>query len=315
MAHVSTTSANQAAGKSGEVPADRGRGRKARDNIAGWGFVAPFAVLFLVFLAWPIAYGGYLSFTDLSLAGSGGDLVGFTNYAEAFTDPDMWQALRNTLVFTIMSTVPLVLVAMALALLVNIGLPGQWLWRLAFFLPFLLASTVVAMIWSWMYNPQLGLLNDFLATFGVDNIAWLQDEQYAMLSVVITTVWWTVGFNFLLYLAALQNIPDQLYEAASVDGAGGFRKLFSITIPQLAPITVLVVILQILASLKVFDQIYMMTSGGPAGATRSIVQYVYDTGFTGYRLGYAAAISYVFFVIIIIVSVVQFWFNSRRRAT
>lgn len=186
----------------------------------GWGFAAPFAVVFLLFLVWPVIYGFWLSFTDESLTGAGGDLVGFANYAEAFADADMWRGMANTLVFTLLSTVPLVVIALVLALLVNTGLPGQWLWRLSFFMPYLLASTVVSMFWIWLYNPELGLVNDVLGKIGIDGVAWLQDEKFAMIAVVITTVWWTIGFNFLLYLAALQNIPQQQYEAASLDGAG-----------------------------------------------------------------------------------------------
>jgi len=130
--------------------------------------------------------------------------------------------------------------------------------------------------------------------------------------VVVMTVWWTVGFNFLLYLTALQNIPDHLYEAAALDGAGRWRRLVSITLPQLAPTTVLVLVLQMLASLKVFDQIYQMTDGGPGGDTRPILLYVYEVGFTGYRLGYASAISYIFFFLIIIVSIAYMVISSRR---
>jgi ABC-type sugar transport system permease subunit len=289
------------------------RTKERRDTIHGWGFAAPFVIAFALFLVWPIIYGFYLSLTGQSITGANSGLVGFDNYAEAFADADMWRSLGNTLWFTVLSTVPLVLVALILALLVNLGLPGQWLWRLAFFMPFLLASTVVSLFWSWMYNPQLGLINDVLGTFGIPETAWLTDPRWAMIAVVITTVWWTVGFNFLLYLAALQNIPETQYEAASLDGAGKWRQLFSITIPQLGPTTLVVLILQFLASLKVFDQIYQMTNGGPGGATRPVVQYIYETGFTGYRLGYASAISYVFFALILIVALIQIGVQSQSR--
>ncbi|WP_114560341.1 carbohydrate ABC transporter permease [Desertihabitans aurantiacus] len=293
---------------------DRSPARRRRDTIAGWAFVGPFTLLFLAFLVVPILLGLWQSFTSLSLTGANNTFVGLANYAEAFGDADMWNALGNTTVFTVLSTVPLVLVALVMALLVNMGIKGQWFWRLAFFLPFLLASTVVTLFWEWMYNPELGVINDVLTRFGAEPVSWLQDQNTAMGAVVVTTVWWTVGFNFLLYLAALQNIPHVQYEAAAIDGASAWRQLFSITLPQLGPTTVLIVILQVLASLKVFDQIYMMTQGGPAGATRSIVQYIYDTGFTGYRLGYAASISYIFFAIIVVLSLVQARIAVRRSS-
>jgi multiple sugar transport system permease protein len=310
-----TTTAVPAATTAAPPQAPRVYGNKRRrEHLTGWGFVAPFAVLFLLFIVGPLLFGVYLSFTDKSLTGAGGDLIGFTNYAEAIRDGDMWRSMGNTLWFTILSTVPLVIVALVMALLVHEGLPAQWLWRLSYFMPFLLASTVVSLFWIWLYNPQLGLINDALTTLGLQNVAWLQDPNVAMPAIVIATVWWTVGFNFLLYLTALQNIPDQQFEAAAIDGAGKWRQLFSITIPQLTPTTIVIVILQVLASLKVFDQIYQMTAGGPGGATRSIVQYIFETGFTQYRFGYSSAISYVFFIIIIIVALLQFRVTNRKGA-
>ncbi|ONI69064.1 sugar ABC transporter permease [Kribbella sp. ALI-6-A] len=289
--------------------------RARRDeSLTGWAFAAPFAVLFVLFLVVPAGYGLYLSFTGETLTGANSDLVGFANYAEALGDPDMWRSFGNTVWFTVLSTIPLVVLSLAFALLVNLGLPGRWLWRLSFFLPYLLASTVVVLFWAWMYNPKLGLFNGVLAEFGIAPIAWLQNPNVAMISVVLTTLWWTIGFNFLLYLAALQNIPEQQFEAAAIDGAGKWRQLFSIVIPQLAPTTALILTLQVLASLKVFDQIYMLTNGGPAGSTRPIVQYIYEAGFTGYRFGYSSAISYLFFAIIVAISIAQYKLINRRSA-
>jgi multiple sugar transport system permease protein len=282
----------------------------------GWSgliYLIPFLVLFLLFLVWPTIYGFYLSFTDRNLAGaSGPKLVGLANYAEAFGDPLMWRTLGNTVVFTVGSTVPLVIVALALALLVNMKIRGRWFWRLSFFMPFLLASTVVSQIWIWLFNPDLGAANAVLKTFGITGPAWLQDPGTAMAGVIVATVWWTIGFNFLLYLAALQNIPAQVYEAAAVDGASSGRRLWSITLPLLGRTTALVVALQVLASIKVFDQIYQMTGGGPNDSTRSILQYVYDAGFSNYRLGYASAMSYIFFAIVLILSLVQLRITSRK---
>jgi ABC-type sugar transport system permease subunit len=288
------------------------RRRRRSENLRGWAYVAPFLIAFGLFLIWPTIYGLWMSFTGVSLAGTKDEFIGLDNWAEALSDPEVWSSLGNTAWFTVLSTIPLVAIAMGLAVLVNLGLPGQWFWRLSFFMPFLLASTVVSQFWNWMYNPQLGLINEVLGRLGITGPAWLQDPNTAMFAVVITTVWWTIGFNFLLYLAALQNIPQQLYEAASLDGAGAWRSFRSITLPQLAPTTVLVLVLQLLASLKVFDQIYQMTSGGPGGATRPIMLYIYEVGFTGYRLGYASAISYIFFFLIIIVSIASMVISSRR---
>lgn len=286
---------------------DRGEQRVA------WGFLTPFLLAFALFLVWPLLHGLYLSFTDQSLTGAGGSFVGIANYVEALGDPVMWRSLGNTAWFTVLSTVPLVALALVMALLVQRGLPGQWLWRLSFFMPYLLASTVISQIWVWIFNPQIGAANGILEAFGLEPIAWLQNPDTNMLAIVVATVWWTVGFNFLLYLAALQNIPETQYEAASIDGAGEGRKLWSITLPQLGPITVLIVILQVLASLKLFDQAYQMLGGIASETTRSIVQYIYESGFVGYRFGYSAAISYVFFAVIVIFGVIQTLVTRRRR--
>ncbi|MDQ0615102.1 multiple sugar transport system permease protein [Microbacterium sp. W4I4] len=291
----------------------RTAGFQRREQLVSWAFLAPFLLAFALFLAWPIVHGIYLSFTDQSLTGAGGGFVGFANYAEALGDPIMWQSMWNTVWFTLLSTVPLVAVALLMAALVDRGLPGQWLWRLSFFMPYLLASTVISQIWVWIFNPQIGAANNILKALGLEPLAWLQNPDTNMLSIVIATIWWTVGFNFLLYLAAMQNIPSQQYEAASLDGANAWRQFWSITLPQLGPATVLILILQILASLKLFDQAYQMLGGVASDTTRSIVQYIYEAGFVNYRFGYSAAISYVFFALIIIVGVAQALVTRRKK--
>jgi multiple sugar transport system permease protein len=273
-------------------------------------FIAPFLVVYVAFLVWPLLLGLRMSLSSVNIAGSNDGFVGFANYAEAFGDPRMWRSLWNTLLFTVLSTVPLVILGLVFALLVHNLRFVRWLWRLSFFAPFLLPSAVVSMLWLRMiYPPGFGLLNGSLGT----DILWLGDPSVAMWSVVMTTVWWTVGFNFLLYLAALQSIPEQLYEAASIDGASAWDKLRSITLPMLRRTTGLVVVLQLLASLKVFDQIYLMTGGGPEDATRPIIEYAYDIGFTGYRVGYASAVSYILFVLIVAVSLVQLRLLRKRE--
>ncbi|SNS35229.1 carbohydrate ABC transporter membrane protein 1, CUT1 family [Streptosporangium subroseum] len=273
-------------------------------------FIAPFLVVYVAFLVWPLLLGLQMSLSSVNIAGSNDGFVGFANYAEAFGDPRMWRSLWNTVLFTVLSTVPLVILGLVFALLVHNLRFMRWLWRLSFFAPFLLPSAVVAVLWRQMiYQPGFGLLN---GTLGTDSL-WLGDPNMAMWSVVMTTVWWTVGFNFLLYLAALQSIPEQLYEAASIDGASAWDKLRSITLPMLRRTTGLVVVLQLLASLKVFDQIYLMTGGGPEDSTRPIIEYAYDIGFTGYRVGYASAVSYILFILIVAVSLVQLRLLRKRE--
>ncbi|WP_043641078.1 carbohydrate ABC transporter permease [Nonomuraea candida] len=273
-------------------------------------FVAPFLLIYVVFLVWPTLLGFKMSFSSVNIAGGNDHFVGFANYAEAFADPRMWRSLWNTLVFTVLSTIPLVLLGLVFALLVHHLRFVQWLWRLSFFGPFLLPSAVVSILWLQMiYPPEYGLINGTLGT----DVLWLGDPSVAMWSMVLTTVWWTVGFNFLLYLAALQAIPRHLYEAAAIDGATAWDRLRSITLPLLGRTTTLIVVLQLVASLKVFDQIYLMTGGGPQDATRPIIEYAYDIGFTGYRTGYASAVSYILFALIVIVSLAQLRLFRKRE--
>ncbi len=303
-------SARTASARAGSGPVTVHRSWKEH----GLMFVGPFFVVYAVFLLWPLVYGVGLSLRSDNITGSGGTFTGFDNYVAALQDPAVWSSLWNTVWFTVLSTVPLVVMGLVLALLAHHLRFVQWLWRLTWFAPFLLPSGVVSLLFMWVIYPSdFGFADQLLAVFGLHpGIGWLTDTRYAMLSVVLTTVWWTVGFNFLLYLAALQAVPAHLYEAAELDGAGGWQRLWHITLPMLRRTTGVVVVLQILASLKVFDQIYIMTGGGPDESTRPILQYVYETGFTGYRIGYASAVSYIFFALIVIVSLVQLRLSRRN---
>lgn len=278
-------------------------------------FIAPFLLAYAMFLLWPLVYGVGLSLRSDNITGDGGEFVGFDNYTEAFRDDNVWSSLWNTVWFTVLSTVPLVVMGLVFALLAHHLRFVQWLWRLSWFAPFVLPSGVVALLFLWVIYPSdFGFADQLLAEFGLHpGIGWLTDERYAMLSIVLTTVWWTVGFNFLLYLAALQSIPQHLYEAAELDGAGPWHRLRHITLPLLRRTTGVVLVLQILASLKIFDQVYIMTGGGPDDSTRPILQYVFQSGFTGYRIGYASAVSYIFFALIVLVSLIHLRL-SRRNA-
>jgi multiple sugar transport system permease protein len=249
-------------------------------------FLAPFLLLYLLFIVGPAVYGLVMSF-------------------------DFWSALWHTVWFTILTTPPLIVLALVFALLAERASKARWFFRLAFFLPYILPSAVVALIWIWMYTPALGLLSRTMTALGFAEPNWLGDPDLAMVSLALTTVWWTLGFNFVLYLAGLQEIPRDLYEASAIDGASPWQQIRRITLPLLSRTTSLVVVLQIIASMKVFDQMYIMTQGGPNFATRSVLQYVFDVGFTDFRTGYAAAASTLFFVVVLGVSTV--WLVMTRR--
>jgi multiple sugar transport system permease protein len=267
--------------------------------------VSPFFVVYVLFLLWPVVGALWSSLFDESLGAVSTTFRGLGNYEELLGDGDFWAAMWHTVLFTLLSTPPLVLLALGLAILVNRALPAQWLFRLAFFAPYVLPVSVVVLLFNWIFQPGFGLINGYLTRLGLAEVNWLGAEGTAMLAVVLLTVWWTLGFNFVLYLAALQDIPREIYEAAAVDGATPWQLIRRITIPLLAPTTVLVIVLQVVASLKVFDQIYLLLQGGPNFSTRPAVQYVFESAFTQYRVGYASALSIVFFLAIVLVSLLM----------
>jgi multiple sugar transport system permease protein len=300
------------AGSGTLAPTSPGRQRRRHDDRSAWWFLAPFLVLYLLFVIGPTIYAFILSLFNGSLVKPGlGSWAGLGNYAEATQSPDFWSSLWHTIYFTILTTPPLVILAFVFALLADRAVRGRAFFRVAFFLPYVLPSAVMALIWIWIYTPALGLAEGWLSAIGITAPSWLGDPSWAMPSVAMATVWWTLGFNFVLYLAGLQDIPRELYEAASIDGAGPVQQMFRITIPLLGRTTTLVVVLQVIASLKIFDQIYIMTSGGPNFSTIPSLEYIYDQSFTNLRIGYGSAVSMLLFLVILAVSFV--WLAIVRR--
>jgi multiple sugar transport system permease protein len=279
---------------------------------AATGMLLPFGVLYALFLVLPSLYALLMSFFQTSLVRPGlSGFAGLDNYRQVLTSGDFWASVAHTILFTVFTTPPLVAIALLLALLADRLRRGQWVYRLVFFAPYVLPSTVVFLVFSWMYTPGIGLIDGYLARIGAAPISWLTDPRLAMAAVVLMTVWWTLGFNFVLYLAGLQDIPRELYDAAEVDGARRWHQIWSITVPLLGRTTTLVAVLQVIASLKVFDQIYLLLGGGPNYETRPAIEYIYDVGFTGYRVGYASAVAVVFFAIVLAISAI--WFRIVRR--
>lgn len=277
-------------------------------NRAAWLFIAPFAVFFVLFLVWPTLYMVIASFFSTSVVQPGlGPFAGLENYREMFTSREFWLSMWHTVQFTLYTTPPLVVLAFLFAVLVNRLKRGQTLFRVAFFVPFILPSATISLIWLFIFTPATGLWPLIQGLFGADAPSpVLATPNLAMLGIAAATVWWTIGFNFILYLAALQDIPRETYEAASVDGAGPFQQIRYITIPLLSRTTTLVVVLQIIASLKIFDQVALMTpGGGPGGATEVALTFITDTAFTDFRVGAASAASVILFVVIIIIAALR----------
>ena len=288
------------------APRLRRTSRDPRSSRLAVVFTGPFFVLFVLFLFWPVLSALWTSLYDESLVGSS-SWAGLGNYSELLEDPNWWAAMWHTAFFTLLSVPPLVLLPLGLALMVSRVRRLQWLFRLAFFAPFVLPVSVVVLVWNWMYQPGFGLINSYLTSLGFAEVNWLGQPGVAMVSAVIVTVWWTFGFNFVLYLAGLQEIPRELYEAAAVDGATPGQQLRRITLPLLASTFVLVTVLQVIASLKIFDQVYLLQLGtpGPENSTRVAIQYIYEVGFTQYRIGYASSLSFVFFLAVVAVTVIS----------
>ncbi len=293
------------------VKADRSASGRARPG-TGWGFTAPFLILYLLFLVGPALYNVVTSLFNTSLVKPGlGDFTGLGNYQQALGDPEFWRTFGHTLWFTVLTSVPLVVLSLLLALLADRFSRGKWFFRLAFFAPYVLPSAVIVLIWKWIYADEVGLLPAILGGLGVSSPSFLGDPAWAMTAVAAATIWWTLGFNFILYLAGLQEIPREVHEAAAIDGAGPWQRIRHIVVPMLGRTTALVTVLQVIASLKIFDQIYLMTSGGPDGSTRPTLEYIYDAGFTDYRAGYASTIAVLFFLIVLAVSLA--WAALNRR--
>lgn len=237
-----------------------------------------------------------------------GILLGITAQSDGgrLNDAVFWTSFSNTVEFVVFSTPLIVGTGLLLAILLNNTTRIASFFRTLYFAPYVFSVAVVTLIWGFLLNPQRGILAAFLSNFGIEPISWLTDPQLAMPAIVLTTLWWTMGFNMVLFLAGLQDIDPSLYEAATLDGAGVWAKFRHITIPGLQRTLLLVFILQIIASFQIFGQVYIMTRGGPAGTTRVLIQYIYETGFRDFQLGYASAMSLFLFVVMFVVSFIQF---------
>ena len=272
--------------------------------VAGYTFLLPYIIFVLIFLLYPMLKGFYISFHEWNVFGDP-EFIGFANYTKLFADDKFWSSLQHTLYFVLLSTVPLVCLSLFFAL--GLDMPMRWRngLRGMFFFPYLLPVSVVATLWRWILQKEYGLLNYYLNRIGIQAPYWLGDARWAMPSIAITTVWWTIGFNIVIFLAALQDIPQQLQEAARIDGANAGNVFWHITLPLLRPTLLFVVIMQVIASFQIFGQVYVMTGGGPYGSTRTIVQYLYEQGFRYFKMGYASAIAYILFAIMMIFTLIQ----------
>ena len=272
--------------------------------------LGPSLVGMFIFLMLPVASSFVLSFSSWDLIGEI-QWIGLDNYSKALADPAVLGALRNTLTFILGYLPATVGIALGLALLLNRRIRGRIVFRAIYFVPVVTSWVAVSLIWKWLLNPQYGLLNVALAWVGIKGPGWLFDPQWAMTGVILTSIWKDIGFVTVIYLAGLQDIPEHLYEAAALDGVTGWQRFWHITFPMLMPTTFFVTTISLISSFQVFDQVWVMTQGGPAGATSVMVELIYKNAFSYYQMGYASAISWVLFALIFAVTIAQNLLQKR----
>lgn len=293
----------------------RGRPRLA----PAYAFIAPALTLIMGFFLIPAAASLLLSLTDFDLYAVANPenlrLIGARNYTALLHDPLFWIALRNTVYFVVVAGPLSIAVSLAAALLVApAALRLKGLFRTVFFLPVVTSLVAVAVVWRYVYHPRFGLLNYALGLIGVGPLDWLGDPRLAMPAIIILSVWKNFGFNMVIFIAGLQSIPERLYEAASLDGAGGWQTFWRITVPMLAPTFVFVGVMTLIGNFQLFAEPYVMTQGGPAHSTLSLVLYMYEEGFRWWSLGYAAALAFVLFAIILAVTALTRIRGTDRNA-
>lgn len=274
-------------------------------------FLGPSLFVIFSFFFLPVLAALALSFTDYDIYALGNPdyvrFVGLKNYAKLIEDPMFWTSVKNTFYFVIVGGPLSVAVSLGTALLLNSKLVKlKGLFRVTYFLPVVTTLVAVAVIWRFIYHPRFGLINYVLGLIGIGQIDWLGDPVFAMPALIIMAVWKNFGYNMIIFIAGLQNIPEDLYEAADIEGASAFQQFISITIPQLAPTTLFISIITMIGYFQLFAEPYVMTQGGPLSSTISVVLYMYQEGFRWWNIGYSTAIAFMLFLIILVGTVIQF---------
>lgn len=280
---------------------------------AGYLFILPASAHLVLFVLIPIVFSLYLSFHEWSTPGFlGAPFVGLQNYLDLLDDAPFWHAMQNTAVYTLLS-VPLgMAVSLAMAVAVNRRLPGINVFRAVFFLPVITSWVAVSVVWITLLSPDAGLLNYFFGLVGLPRQAWLDSPRWAMLAVVVITIWKGAGFQMVIWLAGLQSIPKELLEAAEIDGAGRWRTFRHVTLPLLFPTTFFLVVTGVIGGFQVFTPMYVITEGGPMGATDVAVFHIYQRAFKEFSMGYASAQAWVLFAVIFAATLIQLWYARRR---
>jgi len=287
--------------------------REVRDEQlrSGYLFLLPALLHFAIFVAFPFGYAFYLSFHEWNMIGSM-TFIGFRNYQELLADAKFHETIFNTAYFTVGVMAGILVLSLGLALALDHQMKGMSLFRGIYFSPAVTSVIVIGVVWLWMFQPEFGLINQLLALIGIDGPRWVSDPSWAMPSLILTALWKNVGYFSVIFLAGLQGIDVSFYEAARVDGANRLGTFRHITLPLLMPTTFFVLVMGVILSFQVFGLVYVMTGGGPVGATKVIVFYLYEQAFVFFRMGYASAVAYVLFAIIFALTLVQFRLMGRH---
>jgi len=280
------------------------------DQLTGWAFVSPAVLLIAVFGLIPVVWSLVLSFQQTDLT-SGGTWSGAANYTKMVHDPVFWQAARQTLLYCVLFVPVTMALAVPIAVLLNQKVRGMTFYRMAVFAPLVTSTVATGVIFSWLYNPQIGLINAGLDKLGLPQQGFFQSTGQALPAVVGMTVWGWLGFAVIIYLSALQNVPRELMEAAALDGCGRFRAFWKVELPLLAPASSFLLVWLTINALQLFDEVYVTTKGGPLHASTVLVYYLYQQAFVNFDGGYAAAIGCALFVVILFVTVIQLWMGRR----
>ncbi|TLS48236.1 sugar ABC transporter permease [Paenibacillus antri] len=289
--------------------------RKRRENAAGWLFIGPEVFGMLLLSVFPLGFSLALSFADWNLVGGVSSIrfVGWDNFIGLWEDDRFLKALRNNVLFTAATVPGVIVIALAMAAVIHARLYFQSYFKIAFFVPYICSTVAIAAVWSALFHPSKGPVNQILIQLGVtDPPKWLVDTSYALVAVMIIYVWQLIGYKIIIFIAGLSNIPNELYEAASIDGAGTMGQFWHVTLPLLGPTTFFLTITSIISSFKVFDIIKFLTNGGPNDASTVIVYQIYEEGFQRFNMGYASAMSWVLFLMIVLVTSVT-WIVQNRK--
>ena len=311
---MSTSISTEHKSGTGAAPERSSRSLVARlisnDNVVGYLFVAPLIFGLIVFTYGPVLAAFGLSFTKGDYI-STPQWIGLDNYTRLLNEDLFWKSLVNTLYYVVGVVPASLFLSLLLAMAMNQKLRGIVFFRTVFFLPTITSTVAISLMWLWIYNPEFGVLNFLLKQIGLRGPAWLSSPTWAMPAVIIMSIWRGLGYNMLIYLAGLQGIPDVFYEAAEIDGAGRFAKFRHITIPLLSPTTFLLLILGMIGAFQVFEYTYVMTGGGPIYSTLTLVLHIYNNAFRNFEMGYASALAYVLFFILLLLTLIQFRLQKR----